>query len=588
MAIFFLLLSLLSYNVDAAHVTLRFSDAIPIEIQKNAQRQVDQTINFPSTTPSEYRIEQLRRRIASLTQEAAQPFGYFSATCDTTVDRPGAQLVFSTTCQLNQPVRITNFRLEVSGPGKAVLDPIIFMSYYSLEGEVFNVERYGQQKNLLLDISRQHGFLDATTKQSTVSINPENHSAEIVLHLETGKRFQFGPIDIKGQTYDKDYLRSLALYKPGMMYDEALIAEYRNNLESTNLFTYVTVLPFNGRRSDQIVPTEVFYEPTPRLQYGLGAGVNSSHDFFYSAIARRNRLNSKGMLATSELLSSNHYGYFVTTLSIPSSHPTKDFYTLRLGYRFDDIDYVGEDRNLTLSTSHVLVTKPKQHLSLRRELSLNYSLDRSKYDGRTTHETQFLYPGLDFARRYDYPDRLMTILLSQEIIGNVRQLASPTDFIKLVMHERLHKNFSDLFAISTRLTQGVVRASSSDDQLPISWYFYTGGAYSVRGFEYLSIGADPNDPLRQNNYLYTGSVELQRAIVQDTFGILFVDAGEAMPSLRNRKTSYAFGVGVMWQSFVGNLEVSIAKPIRNYSSNPSMSPRFNFRIYQPLSKDRAW
>ena len=132
MAIFFLLLSLLSYNVDAAHVTLRFSDAIPIEIQKNAQRQVDQTINFPSTTPSEYRIEQLRRRIASLTQEAAQPFGYFSATCDTTVDRPGAQLVFSTTCQLNQPVRITNFRLEVSGPGKAVLDPIMSLQ---LEGD---------------------------------------------------------------------------------------------------------------------------------------------------------------------------------------------------------------------------------------------------------------------------------------------------------------------------------------------------------------------------------------------------------------------------------------------------------------------
>lgn len=243
MAVFFLLLSLLSYSANAADVTLRFSDDIPTEIQKNAQRQVDQTINFPSTTPSEYRIEQLRRRIALLTQEAAQPYGYFTALCDTTVDRPGNQLVFSTTCQLNQPVRITSFRLEVSGPGKAVLDPIILMSYYSLEGEVFNVERYGQQKNLLLDISRQYGFLDATTKRSTVSINPEKHSAEIILHLETGERFQFGAIDIKGQNYDEAFLRSLALYKPGMMYDESLITEYKNNLESTNLFTYVTVLP---------------------------------------------------------------------------------------------------------------------------------------------------------------------------------------------------------------------------------------------------------------------------------------------------------------------------------------------------------
>ena len=139
-----------------------------------------------------------------------------------TIDRPGAQLVFGTTCRLTNLFVSQTFAWCLALEN--VLDPIIFMSYYSLEGEVFNVERYDNRKTFI-NISRH--MADATTKQSTVSINPENHSAEIVLHLETGKRFQFGPIDIKGQTYDKDYLRSLALYKPGMMYDEALIAEYK-------------------------------------------------------------------------------------------------------------------------------------------------------------------------------------------------------------------------------------------------------------------------------------------------------------------------------------------------------------------------
>ena len=149
------------------------------------------------------------------------------------------------------------------------------------------------------------------------------------------------------------------------------------------------------------------------------------------------------------------------------------------------------------------------------------------------------------------------------------------------MHERLHKNFSDLFAISTRLTQGVVRASSSDDQLPISWYFYTGGAYSVRGFEYLSIGADPNDPLRQNNCCILDQSSCNAPSCRTP--LLFYLSMLVRPCHHyESKNLYAFGVGVMWQSFVSNLEVSIAKPIRN-SSNPSMSPRFNFRIYQPLS-----
>ena len=133
-----------------------------------------------------------------------------------------------------------------------------------------------------------------------------------------------------------------------------------------------------------------------------------------------------------------------------------------------------------------------------------------------------------------------------------------------------------------RLSQGYVATGHSDEQLPISWFFFTGGAYSVRGFAYNSIGADPDVTGEQNSYLYTGSVELQRRLTQDIFGIAFVDAGDAAPSLQDSRPSVSVGSGLLWQSFIGDLEVSVAKPLRNYSSDLSHRMRLNIKISQPI------
>ena len=128
---------------------------------------------------------------------------------------------------------------------------------------------------------------------------------------------------IEQKDYDPDYLRSLAAYSPGDSFSDQLLIQYRDNLESTNLFTYVTVMPFTGALASKQIPTQVFYEPTPKLQYGLGTGFSSGSNLFYNATIRRNRLSSRGARATMELLSSSNLSYGVGTLSIPRSHRPK-------------------------------------------------------------------------------------------------------------------------------------------------------------------------------------------------------------------------------------------------------------------------
>ena len=112
-------------------------------------------------------------------------------------------------------------------------------------------------------------------------------------------------------------------------------------------------------------------------------------------------------------------------------------------------------------------------------------------------------------------------------------------------------------------------------------YFYTGGSYSVRGFSYQSIGAD-NETFEYNHYLYTASFEVQQRLYQDFYLIAFVDTGDATDTIAHSKASTSAGSGILWKTFAGNLELSIAKPITNHSIDPSMRPRLNIILSHPL------
>ena len=102
----------------------------------------------------------------------------------------------------------------------------------------------------------------------------------------------------------------------------------------------------------------------------------------------------------------------------------------------------------------------------------------------------------------------------------------------------------------------------SEDTLPLSWYYRTGGTYTVRGFTYNSIG---NTEITDNKMLFTGSIEIQRNIYSSFYSNLFLDLGNVSSNIFNSPASYAVGTGLIWESPFGNFEASIGWPIKNYS-----------------------
>ena len=99
---------------------------------------------------------------------------------------------------------------------------------------------------------------------------------------------------------------------------------------------------------------------------------------------------------------------------------------------------------------------------------------------------------------------------------------------------------------------------------------------SVRGFSYHSLG-DPT--IFKNTKLLTATLEAQKELIPSLFVNAFTDAGTSGTSLD--RYAAAIGLGVIWESPLGNIELSIGKPIANpfthhYAPHLGFALRHNF------------
>jgi translocation and assembly module TamA len=107
--------------------------------------------------------------------------------------------------------------------------------------------------------------------------------------------------------------------------------------------------------------------------------------------------------------------------------------------------------------------------------------------------------------------------------------------------------------------------ASRDTQVPDDFGFRTGGARSIRGYRYLSIGADRGDAVVGAPALVVGSIEYDHYF-DDRWGIgVFVDAGDAAQSFGDMDMAVGYGVGARVRTPAGPLFLDVAYGQRDHS-----------------------
>ncbi|AOV16595.1 hypothetical protein BJI67_05495 [Acidihalobacter aeolianus] len=506
-------------------------------------------------------------------RNALNALGYYSPTIKPQLGHEGACWHINVHVTAGSPVRITALDLALSGSGKD--DPALrtLLADSGLRrGTTLDQGLYSALKQRLETAAREHGYFDAKFLRHSILVDPQTHSARIELEFTTGRRYVFGPTQLDLHSLNPDLVRGFLDYRPGQPYSSAAVIESQNALVSSGYFDSVRLVTDVHGRHDGEVPMHLVTTPARRFQLLTGAGYSSDTGPTLRLDFRDRRVNHAGHRFALNLQLARIQSQATARYEIPLANPRTDWLTLEGGYQYQNT-LTAQSRiwKLAATRTHMLAD------DWLRRLSLTYLNENSSIAGQTL-SGHFLMPGIGFSRTVAtpaiYPRNGWAV--DAGLTGAARGVVSTVSFVQAKLS--LHDIVSTLGGrILTRASFGAT-AVNDVTQLPATLRFFAGGARSVRGFAYQSLGpTDAQGVVVGGRYLAVGSVEYDHHLYGNFYWAVFYDAGNAFdnwPFIVRRGA----GVGLRWRSPLGPIRLDIGRALNPlpgaglYTVQVSMGP----------------
>lgn len=151
------------------------------------------------------------------------------------------------------------------------------------------------------------GYADAEALPREVVVDHEYHSVSPTFHLAAHDLVRFGPVRLSGRTRTKPYfVRRLAPWKPGDLYDPAKVAKLEQRLIDANVYdgVSVTLAPAAGAGARRPVLVRLDDRKPRTIELGAGysttqgSGVDGRY-ILYNRLGRADSLIFTGRLTTS-------------------------------------------------------------------------------------------------------------------------------------------------------------------------------------------------------------------------------------------------------------------------------------------------
>ncbi|UTH76226.1 autotransporter assembly complex family protein [Chromobacterium sp. IIBBL 290-4] len=423
-------------------------------------------------------------------------------------------------------------------------------------GAPFRQEDWDASKRAVLRKVQADSFPRARMTASEARIDPASGKATLDVTVDSGALIRFGDIQVKGMSrYPSDLANGLADFNPGSAYNQQKLLDYQSALEQSPYFSSVIVSPDFDHLADNRVPVAVDVVELPRqkLESGLtydsdvGPGVRLGYDHYN--IFQRGYTGSMLVDWKREQQS----------LSLGLGFPRQaDGYSHSITSSFKSETVQG----LKTDTVDAGLWRIRSRGNIESRLGVEFLKESEEAGGvtsRDTHVSQLVYGWTQ--RAVDDPMRPRSgYLLDARLSGSLGMLGSSTSIIR--GYGRAVGYWSPFPKYGTfvgRIELGQVWAKDGAE-VPSALLFRAGGANSVRGYDYQSLGLPgPNGSVLGGRVVATGSVEYQIPIKPDWRFALFSDAGNAADSWKGFQTMRAYGVGVRWLSPVAPLSFDIAK-----------------------------
>ena len=454
-------------------------------------------------------------------------------------------------------MRIASFSLSVIGEASennALTNGTDFFNFSI--GDVLRQPRYEEGKRALLREARAIGYLDARFTTHQIRIYRERYEAEITLVLDSGTLFFFGETTSEQEVITDDLLQRFLAYEPSAPFSRAQILKTQRDLNRTDFFQSVLVEGRTDHPDGRNIPVTIRAEPREtynRYSFGVGYATDTGAQAIFEW--QNKLLNKYGHRTSFSLQYGERERHATADYRLPAGDP-----------RHNSIVFTGllnqetwEDTTTKLysiSTAYEY-SSPKNHLAASLELR-----DEDYRVGDTKGKSLLFMPHVQgsWALADDIINTTNGLRASVYLTGSSEDFISDAAFIKARGDARVIVTPLENWRVIGRGSLGGIIVDSIVD-IPPSLRFYAGGANSVRGYRYKSLGPkDSSDTVIGGTFLLTGSVAIERAINKLWRVSAFYDIGNAMDDL---KVDLAHGVGIGAGVALpfGQIRVELAYPL---------------------------
>jgi translocation and assembly module TamA len=509
------------------------------------QQHLDQSLPTASR-PSSEKIHCWYQHSLSDIQHILAAYGYFKPSICPSLKQKGAKWYANYQISPGPPLRITLLEVSVQDPRKK--DPPIEKSIADFplhQGDIFSSERYEHAKQLLLATAIGQGYLSAYFSKHTVLINRKSYTARITLTLNKGPRYYFGPIIFQQSILKDNLLRRYIPFKIGAPYSSTQLLSLQENLNKSGYFSNVSINAIKTQK--QALPVTFTLTPRPSQQYTAGRGYSTDLGIRGTLGWESRYLNKSGHRLNIISQLSKIQNSLQMTYRIPGKHPNTDSYNINYAIVRKKLAQVVSTTQ-QLGFSHIA-----QWGGWRRNLFLNYQIERFNYLNSKTTKAHLLTPGINFSRsKFDNARfALCGYRLNLRLQGADQHLLSNTSFLQTQLQGKYILSWNKNSRLLLRGDMGYTLTSNLND-FPPSLLFYVGGSQSLRGYAYQALGP--------GRYLMLGSIEYQHRLINDFYGAVFFDAGNAVNNFPINLQKGA-GIGLVWLSPLGPMEVTAGKAL---------------------------
>lgn len=530
-------------------------DGVSDELARNVQSFV-----ALSGEPCDAETWLIRRRFRNVEAEikkALEPFGYYDPVIATELVQDETCWQATITIDPGNPVLLRDVDISITTPPEGHGDFADIQSSSTLQsGAPLKHSDYESLKRSLQVRAAERGYAEAAFTESTIEVWPDELSADISMKFDGGPRYDFGEIRLQQDFLEPGLIRGFLEFDTGMPYDSRLLNRAYRDLSFSGYFSRMELVPMTEEASDGAIPVRVLLEPADRIEYTVGAGFSTDSGPRGRAGYYNRRLNQDGHRFKSDINLSSVIQGLTAEHRRPMADPRSEWLSYTAALTHEDTDTFDSD------TARVGFRRSKRiSIGWMRTLSLDLSYDRFDV-GSESERTRLALPAIAFdhirADRDEFPTRGRRLTL--EVRGTSEYLGSDTSFLQATVSGRLVRSISTDSRLLARATVGFT-AKSEFSELPPSMRFFAGGDESVRGFGYDTLG--PEDDLGSvvgGSNLLVASIEYERWLRGNFYGVVFIDAGNAFDDFDVDPAAGA-GLGLRWQSPVGPLRIYLAHPL---------------------------